>query len=452
MWYLKLVFFQFRKIASSISCTLESTDSKVQLKGIYLITLFVTAILACGTEVTFSSDSSGYIEAGRLLASGNIDSIRTPLYPLFCYLLEILLPDSLSYLVINIVQYLVFLISIYAFHYIGKYLIKSPSILFYATLIYACHPATISWTRAILTESFAISGIVFLAYSILRFIQKESYQTLFLINIILLLLIALKPSFGYLLPIMLLLWCYLIFKNKKVVYIAGIGYIIGIIILILGYCYAYQQKYEVFQPSYVSSLNQYYVLRESNLVESTYANNLELKEDIDEFLLVKDTQGGEIYYKEFFYLLENYGISTTQQFISTTLCNKSKGYAQAVLKHIQIGVSQSSFITYVQPLSIEVKVMYKILYFLFNPTFRFLYLFLSIYFIYLLYYSIKKKRIPMLSILIWLLIIANITTVVVGALGEWNRLITPSIPFVCLLVGQCLDQFNMIPIKKTELK
>ena len=444
-----------KNMMPKITSVITSKSTKVQLTGIYLIFFFISIIFMWGTEITFCNDSLGYVEAGRVFINGSIDAIRTPLYPLFCYLFESIFPSSIAYLVLNWAQYILFLLSIYALYRIGKYFIKSPLLLFFSVLVYSCHPATLGWFRCIQTESLAISLIVFLAYSILLLIQKESYKNMSFTSLILFLLIALKPSFAYLLPMLFVLWCYMIFikKKKKMVYVTGIGFILGIIILILGYCYAYQQKYEVFQPSYVTSINQYYILREANLINGDHAkDNTELQKDMEEFLKVKDLQEGDVFYKEFFYLLDHYGIATTHRFINTAFHENSKEYAQAILQHFPTAKSQPSFITYTQPLNLGTRIVYKCMYFLFNPAFHFLFLFLGIYFVCLLYYCFVKKTLPLYSILLWTFIVANITTALVGALGEWNRLITPSIPFICLLIGQCLDQIKMVPFKEIELK
>ena len=135
------------------------------LLSIFLITIY-------GVVVYY--DTTSYIDAWTSLQHGHLDSLRTPVYPVFLHALSIIFGQQ-HYLFIAIcVQHLIFLVSLFFFYKLLTYFCGSKRMLFWLSLIYGCFPAISSWNNCILTESLAISGTVFLLYSTFKTYENPS--------------------------------------------------------------------------------------------------------------------------------------------------------------------------------------------------------------------------------------------------------------------------------------
>lgn len=417
-----------------------SSDPRVQLGWLYLIAAFVTLALVLFVPLTFSNDSPGYISAGFVFAQGKLDAIRTPFYPWMCYLSQLCIKGNGAYTLLFCIQQAAFLASIYAFYRIAEQFVRTRALLFSIVLLYICHPGIVSWNRVILTESFAISGTVFLVYLLLRFYRKSGWGTVVGVNLLLLSLVALRPSSIYLFPAVFLLWLYSIWKRKINSWAALCGTFL-VIGCIAGYSYLYQREYGIFQPSYVSDLNQYYILRANNLMEPRDTNQPSLQSYLAQCRYRTDHRNGEAYYEEFFFLIDTYGPATVHQLIKSSLSNHAKEYLSVLFTQASDIKNYPAFVSYTEPDFAPAKAIRKLMFFLFSFPFHVVYLFLAGYAIGLCIYMKREKTIPILSLCLWTLVTANVGIAVFGAMGEWHRLFAPGAPVLFILIAQGIDYF-----------
>ena len=81
-----------------------------------------------------------------------------------------------------------------------------------------------------------------------------------------------------------------------------------------------------------------------------------------------------------------------------------------------------------------------------------LYLFLIIYTIILSYWTLCRRRVSVVSFLLYMLGVSNIVVAIIGAQGEWERLILPSMPLYLLMFGQLCSMFKVRSPLSIEFK
>ena len=431
---LNKLLYRFNEIAGS-------GDSRTQLIMIYTFSILSIIFLGIGTEITFSTDTASYLDAGTTIINGNIDQFRTPLYPLICYLPRLFNSPS-AYFLIVLVQQLIFLLSVYAFYQTARIIIRSNKTVFFSTIFYACCPGIILWNQCILSESPAISGMVFFIYSLAKFIHRPTLKTALYSNLFLFLLIMLRPGFIYLIPVNLLFWGYLLLKKRNRITTAGISGALLVSALFTLYCIRFQKEYQLFSLSVVGMYNQYYLLRKADFinVNEIYTNNENLKKDLLKTLPDKEIS---VYDEEVKPLAGKYGYAAINDLVRNTIRKHSEEYLLMTAKRFHQINSFKIFNVYAEMDSQIVKAYAYGILFIFNLTFRIIYFFLTVYGICLICFSFKKKRIPALSAAMWIITACHLFSTIAGAQSEWSRLLVPCTPILILMACQCIDQFTI---------
>ena len=217
------------------SCHVQSYNLKRKLIPIYSFSAFLFLIIFIFGPSPTAGDTDTNFSAGSILANGMLDALRTPLYPLILNFFKLILSNNIAIkLGVIIFQYLIFCISIFCFYCVCEFFIKHKGIVFFVVMCYACHPAILVWQKIIMTESMALSGVVFFLYFFVRFLVTKKIIYSLLINLFLFLLIMLRPGFVFLIPIVILFWLYFILKLKKNG-IVGLAGILVVMILIIDY-------------------------------------------------------------------------------------------------------------------------------------------------------------------------------------------------------------------------
>lgn len=407
------------------------------LRIIYVFAIIWSLVLIVGWGYRESPDSVTYVSAWDSLVNGQIDIFRTPTYPIFLGICKFIFGVGVFKFIAIIFQHLFFLVSIYYYQQIVKSFIRSNKVCFWLTLIYAILPCIIDWNNYILTESFAIVGMVFLAYNTIKVYKQVSVISSLGFLFWLLFLIFLRPSFLYLLPVMFLFWFVLLFLGKKKGSCVGIICTCIIFLCQLAYVYQMEQVYGVFTPSSVSVINQYYMIRQNGLVyvegiENETLRN-EIKNGIEEEGIATDNY--QFLWGETNRLIEKYPLEDVQQIISVSFKANPVG---VIKKAGGRAYKAASF-----PLCITLLPGFSTLFDMIGVSINFLYLFFIIYAIIIVCWVVKKRQIPVLSCLFFLLGLSNLITVIIGAQSEWSRLILPSMPLYLLMFGQLCTMFKV---------
>lgn len=247
---------------------------KHTLSSLYIIAIPVL-ILYNLIPGNFDYDTQYYILAGQNILSGDIDCLRTPVYPLFLALCG-LKGGMYRVLWVTIIQSLIYLYSIKCMYHISCTTIKSSKLAYLATLWYVVVPVP-GWCNMLLSESLSISGCVILISSLIRLIQTQKWVLNILIVLLVTLLIFLRPTFIIFFAILPTLYIYQLITSKNGV---KSTYVIALFLLAvplgayMGYTKLYEQEYGVATPSISITCNKQYALQRSKLW-----NSRELKTD-----------------------------------------------------------------------------------------------------------------------------------------------------------------------------
>lgn len=423
----------------SIFSLIKSGDNRRQLRAIYLFSIINAFLLQFIYVISLNGGTETYFSAGNVFWNGGIDFLRTPVYPIICHIFYTL-SSQYVYYIISLFQFLIFLLSIKFFYKLCKILIESNSLIFITTLFYAVFPFFISWTMDIITESLSLSLFIIACYYILKSINEKSLK-LVLYNVLFLsFLIFIRPIFIYVIPVEFLIWLYLIFIKREKFHFINICGTIVVVLLYLGYCNKYKQQYGMFTTSEVGYENQYCILRENNIVDYSYSNNLYLKHDIDSFIK-KGTNFRYHYFGELTFIIRKYGFPEANKLINYSIKAHKKQYVFSILKRIIDNSDKPCWGIYLNARNayLGYTVNNYILQW-FSITFMSLYfLLLSSIIIFLAFWK-QKKKFPLKSIILWLLITMNLLLVIVGAQDDYFRLILPSSPFILILLFELIDK------------
>jgi len=430
----------FLSMIDKFSCQIKSYDLKRELIPIYLFSAFLFLIIFIYGPSPTAGDTGTNFLAGSTLANGKLDALRTPLYPLFLNFFKLI---SINNIVVKlgmiIFQYLIFCFSIYCFYRISNYFIKNRIIVFFIVMCYACHPAILVWQKIIMTESLALSGVVFFLFFIVRFLTTKKRIYSLLINLFVFLLIMLRPGFLYLIPIVLIFWLYYIFKIKKDG-LVGLTGIVIVLILVAGYSGIFQKQYGVFTLSTVSNINQYMILRDAGLIDTRNIENIELKKTLTNTIQKK--QSDSEYFDEYIYLYSKYGYVISDKFVKESIKINLFKYISYNIDRFCSETTTTS-VGYWNGFNHN---KYNHLIRMICVSFLLLYIFLILY----LYFLIKNKFTFKSSIFIYSIAISSIIVLIVGAPNSWGRLIVPTIPVLLIMFGQYLDYLRLWS-KKVDL-
>jgi len=421
------IFFQL--MVDKFSDYIQSCNLKRKLVPIYCVSAFIFLIILILGPSPTAGDTSTNFSAASVLASGKLDALRTPLYPLLINSFRLITSNNITIkLGIILFQYLVFCISIFCFYRVCTYFIKSNGIAFFVVMCYACHPAILVWQKIIMTESLALSGIVFFLYFIIRFLVTRKILYSLLVNLFVFLLIMLRPGFLFLIPIVFAFWLYFIFKVKKNG-LPGFTGIVFVIILIGGYSGIFQKQYGVYTLSTVSDINQYMMLRDAGLIETSSIKDVVFKKTLTEVIQKRKTDSE--YFDEFIFFYSKYGVTTTNSFVKKSIlinCPKYVAYNvnRFVRETTESGVGFWKGFNHNK----------------YNPLIRlicFPFILLFVFLILYLYILIKNKFTFKSSFFIYTIALSSIFVFIVGAPNAWGRLIVPTIPILLIMFGQCFD-------------
>ena len=404
-------------------------DMKKKLILIYSFsTLLFLLIFIIGPSPT-SGDTESNFSAGSILTHGKFDALRTPVYPFILAVFKLILSTNVAVkLGVIAFQYLLFCTSIYCFNTICAFFIKNKGISFFIVVCYACHPAILVWQKIIMTESLALSGVVFFLYFSIRFLDTKKLHYSLLINLFVFLLIMLRPGFVILIPIVVCFWLYFVFKRGKnnLIGLAGIG---CVVFLTIGYSLIFQKQYGIFSMSTVSDINQYIMLRDAGLIETNNIKNTEFKKALSDSILKKKSDSE--YFDEYVYFYSQYGLPASDILVHESIKKNFSKYLSYSFNRFASETTKSSVGFWD---SFNRNKYNHYIKWICCP-FVLLYFFLILYVYILFKYQFTFKS----SLFIYSIAISSIIVLIVGASNSWGRLIVPTIPLLLIMLGQFLE-------------
>lgn len=433
-----------------VSNILQSDRKSLAL--IYLVALVVAVIVFWNYGISEMCDTRSYLGAGLFL-NGNVDICRTPVYPLVCYVARKLSAEHI-YAVIFLIQICGFLISIYYFRKLCE-MFMGKKIVFIATLVYVIHPSFCRIATWIMTESLSTSVFVILCYYILLCLRSDNKVNTLILFILSVFIVFIRPSFIFLLPLLLVLWMYVYYKKRTKIVLSNLILHVVVIAMYFGYCCIFQSKYGVFTMSSVSTMNKYYILRQHNLISVDGLQCQGAVSYLKKQIATKDVKPN--YYGEFGSIYAKYGFDTAYQITSNSIKAHPIEYFAAMKNRFFKSLSyyclypgaelgertlpgQRSFISYHYGMS-QSKVVGNILMVIERSINISMLLLYQLALVYCILWLRKSRhgspRIELLMAPIFTVCMCFIS--VIGAQDDFSRLIIPVSPLVILFAFQCIN-------------
>ena len=416
------------------------------LRTIYVFAILSSIILIFGWGVLNTPDSITYINAWDNYSMGKLDMLRTPIYPLFLGVIKVIFGERLFCIVAVCIQHLIFLISISYFYKLAQFLSNSIDIAFWLTLFYAIIPPITTWNNYILTESFAISGTILLVYATIKIFEEIKVAYIFFFTVQLTILVLLRPALIYMLPVFAVIWFYFLFKKKAAIGIGGLCGVFIATICLLTYMKAFEKEYGLFASSSVNTVNQTHISRQYGLLNPDVIDDSKLKEGIIESYekYGREMEDYELAGKEAGRVFRDFDLKMKNDAIYASYKSNPVLWVKKCFGRLYRSAKKSLFLT----LAGGFATVFDMIGFNLNT----LYLFLIIYTLLLSYWTLFKRELPVVSFLLYMLGVSNIIVSIIGAQGEWERLILPSMPLYLLMFGQICTMFKVKSPLSIEFK
>lgn len=377
------------------------------------------------------SDSETYIQAwDNCLRNGVLDPCRTPLYPLLIGLSKLLVGNSLFLYFVILLQHILSLLSVIPFYRIVLFLTGRKRLTLLFSVIYYCISA-VTWNSFIMTESLACSGMVFVVYFLYKTLSSSSWHITSLLFVSVFLLVMLRPAQLYTVFIIGLTALFLYHKKKVVTRLMSIC--VGVFIIMFLYCLQFKNTYGYFSVSDVSDINQYYMLRTEKLVFPEQWGG-QSDSDFDERIAKGDDSviyqeaGNLIYLNGYdgFHKNVSESVASNRYILLKKMLGRLYRAKDAVLfDHVSI----STIGTIILILSPHV-----------SGVFLLLLLFPLLYFHKLIFNTSYSHVIVGV---LYLLALANVVVIIIGAQNGWGRLLYPSMPLVLQIIAYTVGKLKL---------
>jgi hypothetical protein len=375
---------------------------------------------------------------------------RTPIYPIFIGILKYIFGVE-HYLIMGIiVQHIVFLLSIHYFYALSRLIISNENITLFITALYALYPCIATWNCFIITEPFAIYGFIFLMYCGVIAYKRHSIIHNIWFSFWSLFLIFLRPAQIYILPVFLVAWIVLFFKDRKTKEVALSG-ILGMCLsigCILLYSYGFKKQYGLFTPSGIGVINKYYIARMDGMIKPEGTQNHAFQDFIRETIVnhgIKYANGSDLdLYDESEKAIEKFGLKAVSDLVSTTDNMISVSYIRRFIQRAHRAANDKFLSTQIH--------FWKNTTDIIGIKLNFIYFLLIIYPIALFIWINNKKTFPWVSLVIYTLGVCHLFIILYACQNVWERLILPAAPLYLIMIAQLCNFFtvHINPIKSFE--
>ncbi len=373
-------------------------------------------------------DSGSNFFAGENILKGNIDYLRTPVYPLICCFFAWISADYALRMIV-VLQLFIFFSSAIPLYFSLKHLTKRTGLSFIITAIYTCFPTFLIYTNLIFTESLAISSTTYLIYFLTAIVfGSHKARSCSAAIILFLFMVMLRPFFICFAPGVAIVILYALYKNKTNKNFVKTTFISGAIALasVVSYCTAYYVSYGKFSFTCVYELNRNLALSKMHLTGPSQGI------EMFSFDTKPDINGKSLHIKEAWVW------NPTKEYIEE--CDKA--YSENFTRYVKnkiIEFHSSLFMT------LDTKIPNSTASYYIN-----LFSHLRIYYIYFLIFAFlllevyllyRDKSNVIISFALITIAVASIFTAIWGADEQYVRIITPMLPCVFVMIGIMFCRF-----------
>lgn len=402
-------------------------------------------------------DTPSYLQAPAIL-QGKIDSFRTPVYPCFIALLRYCFGEARLLEWVVFCQQAISLIALYFFYRATEILLKSKTAVVLTTLALTCLIGVLCWDYYIMTESLAVSGTVFVYYLLVKNIHSPGIFSAVLLSLLIFILIMLRPSFLFLVPLFLLFWGVRFFQARSRFRsnLAGTLSLLLVVALVLGYCQWMKKSHGFFNVSFVPYLNQVHIIIQSGLYKKG-ANpriNAKIRELLEDDLKNHPNQPPEnpIIFRDNMPLATFYRVAWLRlwalgtapelvDYASRTLAANRREYLVYSLHKFRALDTVTLGSQFPVPDPNRRYHQYKKLIKPFEQllTFKAVGILLLVDCFFLLIAWVAGKRFPLCWGILWMSLAASIALPVVGAQYDWSRLTCAALPLALAVLAKYVD-------------
>lgn len=415
----------------------EQARRTLPLSAIVVASLLLYIFLSTinGFKIGVFDDSGSYFLAADEYMRGEIDFLRTPLYPLICRF-AVWLSAPNVFTIIVVMQEAVFLCSIVAIFNTIATLGIGRKITLFVTAAYALCPLLFLSSNQILTESLAISFSAFFACAIANTLfGKHQMATAATMPPLLFLMIMLRPFFVCFIPVAAIVLLYSLYVNRSnirhTIAIATSSAIVAV--ALLGYCTWYYNTFGKFGFSCVYELNRCVFLNDFNYGKPsegiTYYN----------YTSPPDINGDSIT------MLISWRWKPSDSYRAE--CKKI--YEQKKIRYIKDKVIELHRALYHE--FFYAKKQIPLLYYcgrLFVITLAQICMFVLLFIAVEAFYLKRRSPLTIMSGSMAAICIATVFTSIWGAYADYGRLVMPMMPCLFVMAAIFLSRFTISPLKQ----
>ena len=358
--------------------------------------------------------------------------VRTPVYRFIVAFNGIIFGESFKLIITIIEQIVSSVVSILFFYKILKKLFSNNAIIFIFTIVYGINPALMGFDCVILTESFAISWFVVLLYFLISYIKEERIEYGIMSVFLAFLLTFLRPSSQ------IYMYCILLFLLIKAVIFRMkndfkcLLFSLLTVVLMLGYSFAFQQKYTLFSISDPMPRQLLYVVMEQKLYidskDQIFVNRIE--ESLE-------NRNNEMSWDAMIDVMQYYTLNEVQEKSIQCIKNNPTKYIKYQIK-LTKQLFFERFTGYNQYLINNNNGLVNILDILNIYTIGSVYVIMLIELIIVCYYWIKKKN-SWIHLGFFGFLIGTVLTTVIGTNAEFPRTMILVLPIEIICISIYLN-------------
>lgn len=382
---------------------------------------------------TQAVDTPSYMNYHANLLLGQTDGRRTPVYPYFIKLIDLFGGQDLIGHVV-IAQCVISFLGIILFYKIAQTAFKMRAVVIAATLLWGVLLPVINFDKLVLTESLSVTFSLLVIYMLIGYLQKPGHFKAWLFTLFVFVAIMLRPSFVYLLPLVVIFWGlrWVIFKKDRKACLSGLAAAVVVILLLMGYSGLNKRNVGFNGISLVSNNNEMVTVFKSGIylygddpaITAAIASNSKLPIGV-----------AGINIKAL------YGPERIHRFIVNCIKNQPGMYARYMGQKLLQLSGDNLFTNYA--LHKQNLLTYRveaIEYAVFFVPFGVLWLFAGLSAGLLVAGWIKRKQAPWLALVLWLLMAGQIAVAIICGYSEYQRLILPGMPAIVILLFLLIDR------------
>ena len=404
-----------------------------------LVILFVVmSVWRCATSgVVECGDSFSYYTAWYMFTHGLPDLYRTPLYPLVIGSLDSIFGHTIGARVTVLLQYSLYLVAARYLRLMALRVTRSPKASFWIVAYFLLWPGCTGYNNWILTEPFAVAGTIFMSWFLIKSLPAlPSPADAIRAGVWMMFLILLRPIFIIVLPLAVALYAVAWWRSRKshcrraivtpLVMLLLNGALVG------GYTQWMHANYGIRTMSFISTVNNYFLLRQAHVHEPDIITDPRTRAVVDRLHSERGGNNGHLEWGQVTYTVPLANPGEFELYVNHSLRSHPGRVARVLGYRLVKGVFVTDFNGDL------------------DDTFGWmmppmLYYYLAMAVIVALWVAawIRTRRFPLTSAYLIALTLAFSLTAWIGAMSQWARLPLPGNFAFYLLLGQAVSLLSV---------